>query len=56
MDVLRVPRVEFLDHPSCERLWTVSKDKLKSTFCERPYEWGECQFTYYSAFAKGPRF
>ena len=56
VDVLRVPRVEFLDYPSCERLWTVSKDKLKSTFCEHPYEWGECQFTYYSAFAKGPRF
>ena len=37
-DVLRVPRVEFLDYLSCERLWTVSKDELKSTFCERPSE------------------
>ena len=27
-----------------------------SAFCERPSEWGERQFTYYSAFAKGPRF
>ena len=27
-----------------------------STFCERPLEWGECQFTYCSGFAKGPRF
>ena len=55
-NVLRVPRVEFLDYLSCERLWTVSKDELKSTFCERPSEWGECQFTYCLAFAKCPRF
>ena len=39
-DVLRVPRIEFLDYPSCER----------------PSEWGERQFTYCSGFAKGPRF
>ena len=38
MDVLRVPRVEFLDYPSCERLWTMSKDELKSAFCERVFE------------------
>ena len=25
-DVLRVPRIEFPDYPSCERLWNVSKD------------------------------
>ena len=25
-DVLRGPRIEFLDYPSCERLWNVSKD------------------------------
>ena len=50
------PRVEFLDYPSYERLKTVSKDELKSTFYERPSEWGERQFTYYSGFAKGPRF
>ena len=55
-DLIRVPRVEFPDYPGCERLWTVSKDKLKSAFCERPSEWGERQFTYYSGFAKGPRF
>ena len=55
-DVLRVPRVEFPDYPSCERLQTVSKDELKSAFCERPSKWGECQFTYCSGFAKGPRF
>ena len=41
-DVLRVPRVEFPDYPSCERLRTVSKDELKSAFCECPSEWGEC--------------
>ena len=55
-NVLRVPRIEFPDYPSCERLRTVSKDKLMSAFCERPSEWGERQFTYYSGFAKGPRF
>ena len=54
-DVLRVSRVEFPDYPSCKCLWTVS-DKLKSAFCERPSEWGERQFTYCSAFAKGPWF
>ena len=40
-DVFRVPRVEFPNYPSCERLWTVSKDELKLAFCERPSEWGE---------------
>ena len=40
-DVLRVPRVEFPDYPSYERLWVVSKDELKSSFCEHPSEWGE---------------
>ena len=40
-DVLHVPRVEFPDYPGCERLRTVSKDKLKSAFCERPSDWGE---------------
>ena len=39
VDVLRVPRVEFLDYPSCERLRIVSKDELKSAFYERPSEW-----------------
>ena len=28
MDVLRVPRIEFPNYPSCEHLWTVSKDLL----------------------------
>ena len=55
-DVLRVPRVEFPNYPSCKRLRTVSKDELKSAFCERPSDWGECQFTYCSTFAKSPWF
>ena len=55
-DVLHVPRVEFPNYPSCERLRTVSKDELKFAFCERPSEWDECRFTYYLGFAKGPRF
>ena len=44
-DVLRVPRIEFPDYPSCERRRTVSKDELMSAFCERPSVWGECLFT-----------
>ena len=35
-DELRVPRIEFPDYPSCERLWTMSKDELMAAFCERP--------------------
>ena len=36
MDVLRVPRVVFPNYPSCECLWTVSKDELKLAFYKRP--------------------
>ena len=39
-----------------EHLRTVSKDELISTFCERPSDWGDRQFTPCSTFAKGPRF
>ena len=35
-DVLRVPRVEFPDYPSCERLRTMSKDELMAAFYECP--------------------
>ena len=42
MDVLCVPRVEFLHDPGYECLKTVSKDKLKSAFYERPSDWGKC--------------
>ena len=35
-DVLWVPRIEFPDYPGYERLRTVSRNALMSTFCERP--------------------
>ena len=44
-NVLRVPRIEFPDYPSCEHLRTVSKDELMSAFCEHPTAWGERLFT-----------
>ena len=51
-DVLRVPRIEFPDYPSCERLRTVSRDELMSAFCEGPSIWGERLFTPCRPFAK----
>ena len=45
VDVFRVPKIEFHDYPSCERLRTVSRDELMSSFCERPTAWGERFFT-----------
>ena len=56
MDVLRVPKVEFPDYPSCEHLRTMSKDELMAAFCEHPFDWGDHQFTPCRTFAKGPRF
>ena len=44
-DVLQIPRIEFPDYPSYERLRTVSRDELMSAFCERPTAWGERLFT-----------
>ena len=44
-DVLRVPRIEFPDYPSCECLRTVSRYELMSAFCKRPTTWGERLFT-----------
>ena len=41
-DVFWVPRIKFPDYPSCECLRTMSKDELKSAFCERPSKWGKC--------------
>ena len=35
-DVLHVPKIEFPNYPSYERLRTVSRDELMSSFCERP--------------------
>ena len=55
-DVLHVPRKEFPDYPSCERLRIVSRDELMSSFCELPTAWGEHLFTPCWPFAKGPRF
>ena len=55
-DVLHVPRIEFPNYLSCERLRTVSKDELMSSFCERPTAWGERLFTPWRSFAKGLRF
>ena len=52
-NVLYVPRVEHPDYLSCDCLKIVSKDELISSFCKRPSDWGEHQFTYCSAFAKG---
>ena len=40
-DVFHVPRVEHPDIPSYERLRIVSKDELISTFCKRPFNWGD---------------
>ena len=55
-NVLYVPRVEHPDYLGCDCLKIVSKDELISSFCERSKDWGEHQFTYCSAFAKGPKF
>ena len=55
-DVLCVPRIEFPDYPSCERLRTVSRDELMSAFYKHPIAWGERLFTPCRPFAKGPRF
>ena len=52
-DVLRVPRIEFPNYPSYERLRTVSKDELMAAFCERPSDWGDRQFTPYRPFEIG---
>lgn len=55
-EVLHVPRVDHPDYPSCEHLWTVSKDEMISAFCERPSSWGDHMYTPCRPFAKGPRF
>ena len=55
-DVLHIPRIEFPDYPSCERLRTMSRDELMFAFCERPTTWGEHLFTPCQPFTKGLRF
>ena len=52
-DVILVPMVEHPDYPSCDHLKTMFKDELISSFCERPSDWGERQFTSCTTFAKG---
>ena len=54
--VLHVPRVAHPDYLSCDRLKTVSKDKLSSLFYETLSSWGDRQNTPCSGFAKDPRF
>ena len=56
VDVLWVPRIEFLNYPSYKHLRIVSRDELMSAFCECPSAWGEHLFTPCWPFAKGPRF
>ena len=55
-DVLHILKVAHPDYPGCDRLRTVSKDELISTFYKCPLDWGDHQFTPCSTFAKGPRF
>ena len=55
-DVLHIPKVEFPNYLGCDRLRIVSKEEMISSFCKRPADWGDCQFTTCSTFAKGPRF
>ena len=55
-DVFRVPKIEFPDYPSYERLQTMFKDELMVAFCKHPSDWGKHQFTPCKPFAKGPRF
>ena len=54
-EVLHGPRVVHPDYLGCERLRTVSKDKLSSLFFETPSSWGDRQNTLCSAFAKGSK-
>ena len=44
-DVLHVLRIELPDYPRCERLRTMSRDKLMSSFCEHPTAQGKRLFT-----------
>ena len=55
-DMLRVPRIEFPDYPSCKHMRTMSRDELMSAFCECPSVWGERLFTPCRPFAKSPKF
>ena len=54
--VLHIPRIAYLDYPSCDCLRTVSKDELLFLFCETTLSWGDRQNTPCLDFAKGLRF
>ena len=54
--MLHVPKVVHPNYPKCDRLRTVPKNEMISTFCECPSDWVDRQFTPCKAFAKGPRF
>ena len=54
--MFRVPRIEFPNYPSCERLRTVFKDEFMATFCEHSSDWGDHQFTPCRPFVEGPIF
>ena len=55
-EVLHVPRVAYLDYPSCDHLQTMSKDEFIYYFCETPSIWGGKLNTPCLGFARGPRF
>ena len=55
-EVLHVLKVAHPDYPGCDRLRTMSKDKLSFLFYETPSSWGDHQNTPYSGFVKGLRF
>ena len=40
-EVLHVPTVAHPNYPSCNRLKTVSKDKVSYLFCETASSWGD---------------
>ena len=44
------------NYPSCDRLRTMTKDKLSPLFCETRSSWGDRQNTPCSGFVKGSRF
>ena len=54
--VLHVLRVVHPNYPGCDRLRTMSKDKLMSLFCEIPSVWDDHLNTRCSTYVKGLRF
>ena len=54
-EILRIPRVDHVDYPSCERLSSISRDELASLFCEKAMLWGSSLNFSKTKFAKCPR-